>query len=101
MAMAERYPAKQVRRQPCIQCMEARISSRRIQRSVWARLPFARGAIRAGFYDFSRAINLPGPIVAGNSSGASELGAHLEAEPDRIRQENKPAWLAIRFRTRA
>ncbi|MBA3804298.1 MAG: phosphoenolpyruvate kinase [Acidobacteria bacterium] len=96
MAMAERYPGETGRRQPV--------------HTVYggAHLFKADSAQRLGalalrsleqygpdFTTFSRAINLPGAgALPETSGGASELSARLETEPDRVRQENKPAWLA-------
>ncbi|MBA3767849.1 MAG: phosphoenolpyruvate kinase, partial [Acidobacteria bacterium] len=96
LAIAERYPGETGRRQPV--------------HTVYggAHLFKADSAQRLGalalrsleqygpdFTTFSRAINLPGTAaLPETSSAASELSARLEAEPERIRQENKPAWLA-------
>jgi citrate lyase beta subunit len=96
LAMAERYPGETGRRQPV--------------HTVYggAHLFKADSAQRLGslalrsleqygpdFLTFSRAINLPGAdALPETSSAAAQLSARLEAEPDRIRQENKPAWLA-------
>ncbi|HEX8774694.1 MAG TPA: hypothetical protein VF735_14070 [Pyrinomonadaceae bacterium] len=47
------------------------------------------------FQTFARAINLPGTEALPQSTAwANELGARMEAEPDAVRQDNKPAWLA-------
>src|SRR5215210_248316 len=96
LGLAERYPGETGRRQPV--------------HTVYggAHLFKADSAQRLGalalrsleqygpdFLTFSRAINLPGADALPETlSAASELSARLEAEPDKVRQENKPAWLA-------
>ncbi|HEX8141115.1 MAG TPA: hypothetical protein VF553_00865 [Pyrinomonadaceae bacterium] len=47
------------------------------------------------FLTFARAIGLPGAEALPDSTAwATELSARMETEPDAMRLENKPAWLA-------
>jgi hypothetical protein len=47
------------------------------------------------FLTFARAIGLPGiEALSQSTAQATELDARMEAEPDAVRRDNKPAWLA-------
>ena len=96
MAMAERYPGETGRRQPVhtvyggAHLFKADSAQRLGALALRSLEQFA-----PDYTTFSRAINLPGAdTLPETASAASELSTRLEAEPDRIRQENKPAWLA-------
>jgi citrate lyase beta subunit len=95
-AFTERYPGETGRRQPVhtvyggAHLFKAESAERLGALALRSLEQFA-----PDFLTFARALNLPGAdSLPASTEEASELSARLEAEPESVRRENKPAWLA-------
>src|ERR1051325_486543 len=95
-AFTERYPGETGRRQPVHTVYGgAHLFKADSAQRLGALALRSLEQYAPDFPTFARAIGLPGTEALSQSTAqATELDARMEAEPDAVRRDNKPAWLA-------